>query len=472
MPSRFIGSALLFTCALAFLPASAQDGSLHFRKLRLNPQFYSEGINVGDVDHDGILDIVSGPYYYPGPDFARKVAFREPRATPFDSTGDSDCYSVFPFDFNGDGWLDILSTRQAGGAEAVWYENPKGMAGNWKEHAAYGFVENESAALTDLDGDGKPELITNSHGYLGWAAPDWANPSAPWAFRSVSGSEKFGTFTHGIGMGDVNGDGRADLIIQTGWWERPAAPADTPWTAHRFPFWGQAAAQENPGGAQMYAYDVDGDGDNDIVTSLQAHGFGLAWFENKGGGLSFQAHPLLGLPSEKSTYGAAFSQLHALALADLDGDGLKDIITGKRKGAHGNGVADIDSPAVLYWFKLTRPAGQPPRFTPYLIDSEAGVGTQISIADVNGDGRPDILVARRRGAFVFFNEGSGTALRPGRGRQAREPAGRSPASTPIYSDGDADKDALGRIPDRKVAPALSRNGHGSVPSRARGQSIP
>jgi hypothetical protein len=431
---------------LAAPSLQAQPSPVAFRKFRLNPQFYSEGIHTGDFDNDKIPDIAAGPYLYPGPDFARKVAFRAPRSSPFDTTGDSDCYSLFPYDFNGDGWTDLLSTRQAGGAEAVWYENDKGAGGNWSEHVAFSPVENESAVLLDMDGNGLPDLITNSRGYGGWASPGPSGTAAAWPFKRVTGQESWGTFTHGIGAGDVNGDGRADLIIQTGWWEHPASQAETTWAAHRFPFWGQAAAQENPGGAQMYAYDVDGDGDNDIVTALQAHGFGLAWFENKGGGLSFESHPLLGLPSEKAKFGAAFSQLHALALADLDGDGLKDLVTGKRKGAHGTGVADVDSPAVLYWFRLTRPAGQAPRFTPYLIDSEAGIGTQLTLADVNGDGRIDILTARRRGAFVFFNEGTGSGTRaPESGPKGAHPRkSRSPRR--LYPHGEDRRDAMGRSP--------------------------
>lgn len=441
------GMAFVFCALPSGVPISAQvsqqDGPIPFRKARLNPQFYSEGIHSGDFNKDGKPDIAAGPYFYPGPDFTRKIAFRAPRSTPFDTTGDSDCYSLFPFDFNADGWLDLLSTRLDGGAEAVWYENNQGGTGYWIEHVAFSAVQNESATLLDIDKDGQPELITNSGGFGGWVKPDWNRPASPWTFTSVTEKGTWGAFTHGIGAGDLNGDGRLDLIFPTGWWEQPAALAPLPWKSHAAAFWGQAAPREGPGGAQIEAYDIDGDGDSDVVTSLQAHGFGLAWFENQGQGSAFAAHPLLGLLSEKEKYGAAFSQLHALAVADLDGDGLKDLITGKRKGAHGNGVSDVDSPAVLYWFRLTRPAGQV-RFTPYLIDSEAGVGTQITVTDINGDGAPDILVARRRGAFVFYNERGSSSLE----RQRFLPAAnqRQPArkSRPGFITPAAKKNALGR----------------------------
>lgn len=438
-------TASVLGIAFAALSLRAQDGPVPFRKFRLNPEFHSEGITAADLDRDGKPDIAAGPYYYPGPDFARKVAFRLPRSAPFDTSGDSDCYSLFPFDFNGDGWTDLLSTRQPGGAEAVWYENPKGAAGYWPEHAAFPAVQNESAVLLDIDLDGKPELLTNSGGFGGWAAPDWSNPASAWTFRAVTEKGTWGAFTHGIGAGDLNGDGRPDLIFPTGWWEQPSPAAGMPWKPHAAAFWSQAVAQEGAGGAHILAYDVDGDGDSDVVSSLQAHAFGLAWFENQGAGAAFAAHPIMGLPAEKEKYGAAFSQMHALALADLDGDGLMDLATGKRKGAHGNGVSDVDSPAVLYWFRLTRPPGQAPRFTPHLIDSEAGIGTQITLADVDGNGAPDILVARRRGAFVFFNERQGSGMRspPSGPRTGRRPAG---GPRLLFPAGDAGKDALGREP--------------------------
>ena len=383
---------------------AASAGPVQFVKLRLNPDFYSEGINIGDLDRDGKTDIIAGPYWYPGPAFSSKIAFRQPRATPFDIAGDSDCYLVFVYDFNQDGWPDILSFRTAGGAEVVWYENPKGAASTWTEHLVFSNSNDESPAFTDVDGDGKPELVTISGGAGGWAEPNWANPQAPWTFVPVTAKSGWGAYTHGLGIGDVDGDGRRDLILSEGWWAQPAAASATPWASHPAMFWAQEDPSESYGGAQMFVDDVDGDGDPDIVTSLQAHGWGLAWFENQKG--AFIKHVIVNTRAEEAQYGVAFAQPHAVELADIDGDGLKDIVTGKRKGAHGYGLSatELAAPAVLYWFKLVRETGQPPRYEPHLIDSEAGVGTQVTVADVNGDGLPDILTAGRAGAFVFVHQ--------------------------------------------------------------------
>lgn len=374
-----------------------------FLKTLLNPDFYSEGINHGDLDRDGKQDIIAGPYFYRGPDFAEKRAFREPQAAPFAVAGDSDCYSIFVYDLNQDEWLDVISLRVAGGAEAVWYENPKGASSLWAEHVFFGAVDNESATFADVDGDDKPELVTLSNGYGGWAVPDWTQPAQPWTFRNVTQQGDWGRYTHGMGVGDVNDDGRLDLLVAEGWWAQPANPSALPWVWHPTKLWGQDLAGESYGGAQMFTEDVDGDGDRDIITSLQAHGWGLAWFEQTDEG--FVEHRLMGTRAEEAQYGVAFAQLHALDVADLNGDGLQDIVTGKRKGAHGNGLgAELDAPAVLYWFELIREPGQLPRYEPHLIDSEAGVGTQVVAADVNDDGLLDVLTAARAGAFLFLNQ--------------------------------------------------------------------
>jgi len=385
-------------------PDATGPRSVTFTKVRLNADFYSEGINIGDLDRDGSVDIVAGPYWYRGPAFTTKVAFREPRATPFDIGGDSDCYLIFVYDFNQDGWPDVLSFRTNGGAEAVWYENPKGAASTWTSHVVFSKSDDESPAFTDIDGDGKPELVTISNGAGGWAKPNWTNPQATWTFVPVTAKAGWGAYTHGLGVADVDGDGRSDLLLSEGWWAQPAAATSTPWASHPATFWAQDDPSESYGGAQMFTDDVDGDGDRDVVTSLQAHGWGLAWFENQAG--KFVKHVIVNTRAEEAQYGVAFAQPHAVELADVDGDGLKDIITGKRKGAHGNGLSatELAAPAVLYWFKLVRGPGQPPRYEPHLIDSEAGVGTQLTVADVNNDGLPDILTAARAGAFVFLGK--------------------------------------------------------------------
>jgi hypothetical protein len=398
------GGSLVSGAGGAVAPiGGATSRAPQFVKTRLSAEFYSEGINYGDLDRDGKRDIIAGPHWYPGPGYTEQRAFRQPRAEPFDVSGDSDCYSIFVYDFNQDGWLDILSFRLAGGAEAVWYENNQGAEGYWAEHVVFSVVDNESATFADIDGDAKPELITVSNGFGGWAQPNWSNPQQPWTFRNVTEKGSWARYTHGLGIGDVNADGRADLLLPEGWWEQPLSSSSSSWASHPAKFWGQAVTGESYGGAQMFADDVDGDGDADIVTSLQAHGWGLAWFERTG--TSFVQHLLMNTRDEEERYGVAFAQLHAVDLADVDGDGLKDIVTGKRKGAHGNGLgAELTAPAVLYWFQLIREPGQPPRYAPHLIDSEAGVGTQVVVADVNEDGLPDILTAARAGAFLFLNQ--------------------------------------------------------------------
>ena len=284
--------------------------------------------------------------------------------------------------------------------QAFWYENPQGKPGHWQKHFVLERVQAESPAFADIDQDGRPEIICIFQKQWGLVKPDWNLPSKPWTFQPIIRDGDWNHFYHGTGMGDVNGDGRPDLLLNDGWWERPAANSgQRDWSAHRFKF-------ASKGGAQMFAYDVNGDGLNDVITSLDAHGWGLAWFEQikDGGKISFREHKIMGDHTEESKFGVCFSQPHALDLADLDGDGLKEIIVGKRMWAHGpKGDIEPEAAPVLYWFQLTRrPDGQV-RYVPHLIDDQSGVGCQVVAADVNGDGRPDILTVSKLGAFVFVN---------------------------------------------------------------------
>jgi hypothetical protein len=390
-----------------------------FRKQRLTDLFYSEGIAAGDINHDGVTDIVVGPFYYLGPDFriAREIyapATVNP-AGPGEHGNYTDSFLTYVYDFNGDGWPDVLKIN----FEGAWlYINPHGENRHWDEHRVVKGMMSETTQLADLDGDGRPELLMSQGkdgaNTIDYAHPDPADPTKAWTIHPISVVGDWAP--HGFGVGDVNGDGRVDILQGGGWWEQPrAGAASGPWIFHKFPF-GHGTLPYLNGGADMFLYDVNGDGLPDVITSLNAHGPGLAWYEqkrNSSGEISWTQHMIMGDPAEpierrqswsETDKSVAFTELHALALADMDGDGLKDIVTGKRWWSHGYrpDENDFDSPAVLYWFQLKRSNGRV-EFIPHLVDNDSGVGTQIAAVDVDGDGAPDILTVARKGAFVFFN---------------------------------------------------------------------
>lgn len=392
----------LFIAALAVPCLAGEDPRTpFFKKIKLSDQFFSEGATFGDLNKDGKADVIAGPYWYEGPDFVKRHEYY--KASAFDPQVYSNNFFAFTHDFNNDGWLDIFIIGFPG-QSADWFENPQGKDGEWPKHQAFASVDNESPTFGDLNGDGKPELIFNTGGQFGWAAPDTAHPDKAWVFHKASGKDdRLQRFTHGLGYGDVNGDGKADLLEAQGWWEQPATlDGDPDWRFHPFKFYTDGHGN---GGAQMYAYDVDGDGDNDVITSLQAHGCGLAWFENKKndkGEIAFERHLILSDNPDEKINGVQFSQLHAIDLIDMNGDGLKDLVTGKRYWAHGpKGDISADSPPVLYWFELSRKDGKV-QYLPHIIDEDSGIGTQVVAGDVNGDGKPDVVVGNKRGQFVLL----------------------------------------------------------------------
>jgi hypothetical protein len=413
-----IRAALLVAAFVSGNAAVPADEVRTFTRIQLSDQFWSEGANFGDLNNDGVHDIISGPWWWEGPDFKRRHEYY-PATTTFQlklgpmttvsvpgfegtlgrDNKYSDNFFAWPYDFSGDGWQDILIIGFPG-RDTSWFENPKGRDTHWARHRIFDQTDNESPTFADVTGDGKPELVCITRGRYGYAEPDWREPAKPWTFHPISPDNKYGNFTHGMGIGDVNGDGRLDLLEKNGWWEQPASLAGDPiWTFHKAPM--------GAGGSQMHAYDVNGDGLNDIITALSAHEFGLAWYEQyrDGAAIGFREHIIMNKATKDNRYGVKFSEVHAIALTDMDGDGLKDIVTGKRFWSHGRtGDPDRNDAAVLYWFKLARTADKRIDFVPYLIDDQSGVGTQVVAADINSDGLPDIVVGNKRGTFVHLQE--------------------------------------------------------------------
>lgn len=400
----FVGNSLVLlvlslsqhTASLLVAPIAAAEPSspVSFERIQLSDQFHSEGGAAGDFDQDGHVDVVVGPLIYWGPDFETSSHIYE--ASEFDPVGYSKNFLMDSGDINGNGRIDIIVLGFPG-EESWWFENPGPEQSRqlWKRHVILDSVDNESPMMIDINGDGRLNLICSSGGHYGYASYAGQDPREKWKFHHISPNNNYHRFTHGLGVGDVDGDGHLDLLEKDGWWKNPGGPTDEHWTFHPFPF-------SAGGGAQMFAVDLDGDGRNEIITGLAAHGFGLVYYKaTNEAATDFARFDIMTEDPATSPVGIAVSQLHAMAIADINGNGIPDIVTGKRWWAHAHQDPGHEQPATLLWLETKR-AGQRVQFEAHVIDNSSGVGTDITVADVSGNGLPDILSGTKRGAHLFL----------------------------------------------------------------------
>jgi putative heme-binding domain-containing protein len=405
--------------AMATSDGKPATGTITFEKTVLDNVFRSEGVCIADFNNDGLRDVAGGSQiYFQSKDasgkskWTTKVILEKPEEFPTKVYSHS--FMNWAEDLNNDGRLDLIVVDFPG-TPTWWYENPGQASGAresggdpifgpvWKKHEITPVTNNESPQYVDVEGVGRRELLIGYEAKtMGFAYPK-SFPEAVWKLSPVSAPGAPGTdrFSHGLGLGDLNGDGRKDVCVTNGWWEQPADPADAPWKFHDAPF-GKACSQ-------MYVYDFDGDGDNDIL-SASAHDYGIWWHENKGkadsGDLAWETHEI-----DKT-----FSETHSVVLADINGDGLPDFVTGKRWHSHSGNGPGGNEPAVLRWFELKREQvtdtiaeGRTemrtvPRWIKHDIDEDSGVGTQFDMADLNGDGLIDIAISNKKGSFVFLQK--------------------------------------------------------------------
>lgn len=379
----------------------SQTGPLVFEKCVLDDQYRNEGVGAFDVNGDETPDVVTDQFWYEGPRFVPHE-IRVPQTwNPFGSYAIG--FGAYPMDVNRDGCTDVVAPPHVGDPFR-WYQHPcrggrSGAEGHWASHviAEARHVGLENPFLIDLFADGRPVAITNDYPgeVFGLTEPP-SDPTRPWPIRPLAPAGTFeagGAYTHGVGAGDLDGDSDLDVLTSWGWFESPGS-RDGEWIAHLSP--NPFAGSENEC-SRMWVYDVSGDGLGDVICS-EPHGRGVHWLE--------QVAPVA--PATEATFvkhrvegSEMVTQMHALVLADLDGDGTSEIISGSRWCAH-CGFADTDDPNTPYvvYYKIIRESGTV-TFQQSVIDDESGVGVAFDVADFDGDGRLDIVIANKRGLFVF-----------------------------------------------------------------------
>ncbi len=408
---------LLPLLTAAILAAASRPPDLTFRVRMIDPGA-TETTAIADINKDGLLDIVSGDSWYEAPAW-KKHPIRE-----INFTGNYvDNFSDLMVDVDGDGYLDIVQFGYFSG-NIVWLRNPgKNVASpavkEWVTTEIDHSGPTEFAFLVDLNNDGKalevlPEF-DRANVPLAW----FELKDHKWIKHTIS-QQSYG---HGIGAGDINGDGRNDILTPKGWFEAPADPSnpanDGHWTFHATDWetppapagraGAPAATPATPARTQfgfLYSIDLNGDGRADILTTA-AHDYGIFWFE--------QLAPEPGKDAQwlRHTIDTSWSQAHASALVDLNGDGQLDLVTGKRYMAHNGSDPGEKEPLGLYWYEYRKvpPAGRGPaanggvEWVRHLIDygSRMGAGLQVRVVDIDGDGDLDIVAGGKSGVFIAEN---------------------------------------------------------------------
>ena len=358
--------------------------SLKFIKKQIASESY-ESAEVFDVNNDKIPDIVSGSFWYEGPDYFKRHFINAGKQ--FGEYWDD--FSTIPIDINGDGRTDFIT----GGwfrKILVWEENP-GNDDEWKEHVIAQTGNVETTRAWDVDGDGVPEIIPNT--------PN--DPLVIYRLKKDGRGKGTGNFDsikiyndkqgHGLGFGDINGDGRGDFILSTGWLEAPVNPYKDLWTFHKEFNLGTASVP-------IIVADVNKDGLTDLIVG-QAHDYGLDWYEHK---------------TDKKTKTTSWikhaidpynSQFHTMQWADIDGNGNPELITGKRYRAHNGHDPGESDPIGIYYYKWNGES-----FTKQIISygpfgEGKGLGIYFGLSDLTGSGRKDIIAAGKDGLCVFYNQG-------------------------------------------------------------------
>ena len=385
--SRSVKTTLCYILLLSLFTASTTriSPSRATRDVKFTRHFVAaesfESVGIIDVNKDGKPDLVSGDFWYENAD-ERKNSFRRRKLIGDQKRFDEyyDDFSTIPLDVDGDGDQDVVTGGWFGGM-LRWLENTGPTGKTWPIHDIAEVGNVETTRAWDIDGDGIVEIVPN-------------NPNKPLKYFKLDKPNTFrqipvaSTQGHGIGFGDINGDGKGDFIIPKGWVENMGNEG---WKHHQEFDLGTASIP-------IIVTDLNADKLADLIVG-QGHGYGLHWYEQKKGSdgkRTWIKHVI----DEKN------SQYHSMEWADIDGDNRPDLITGKRFRAHNDGDPGCYDEVGLYYFTWDGKA-----FTKHTISygpagEGKGTGLYFALHDLRGTGRKDIIVAGKDGLTVFFNEGN------------------------------------------------------------------
>ncbi len=382
---------LLSACLLGFLftlPAYCATGF----KLHRVDNVRAETCGVADFNRDGKPDIVAGEYLYISPDW-KKIKIRNIKSDVDEKgMGYAWNFADLPIDVDGDGYPDVVCCDWFE-AKSVWFRNPGKdrpleEAGLWEEHLIEKNGNFETLDFWDITGRGTAQDIVPAVQRTVW----YEKTAKGYDVHVVS--EKLLAF--GNGVGDINGDGRADLIRPEAWFEAPEDIRNGKWIEHPLNLFDDEKEMQIKDSAQIYVYDVNGDGLPDILATA-AHDYGIFWYEQvrNGSEISWKKHLI-----DKS-----WSQVHAVQFADIDGDGKPELIAGKRFMAHNGGDPGEFEPLGIYWYKPKK-EGQNVVWDKHIITYDEGIGAGMNIVafDMDGDGDLDIITTGKYGGPVWFEK--------------------------------------------------------------------
>ena len=384
---------LLSIVVLVLLSASAatSDAQVKFSQHRIG-RFRGEACAVADFNNDGKLDIIAGSFWYEAPKWKpHKFRFLEGKLDPQGKThtvdnngkGYYDDFTNIPLDVDRDGLTDVVTCSWFS-KRFDWYQNRGDTGATWRMTISDEGVNFESGDLCDIDGDGKELEVLPHCKDTRWYEIGDRNLIV----HAVSSRE----LNFGGGVGDINGDGRPDIVRPDAWYEAPADPRKGKWIEHPLAI-GSIEEGKSEHTPQILVYDVDDDGLNDLVTS-SAHRYGIFWYK--------QVKEESNISFEQNLIDKSWSQAHSLTLADLDEDGDLDLVTGKRFYAHNGSDPGAEEPIGVYWYELEQWQGA--KWTRHVISYNEGIGSalDIPVVDMDGDGDLDIVVTGKWGGPMLF----------------------------------------------------------------------